>query len=55
MALEVHDIQTLKIHSDKLGLDFTVHVQGQLVASQQKCYIMTVHDIGCDCKLTLTV
>ena len=40
----------IKIHSDKLNMDFTVYIQDQTIKSQQRCYIMTVHDLGCDCK-----
>jgi hypothetical protein len=31
-------------------MDFTVYIQDQTIKSQQRCYIMTVHDLGCDCK-----
>jgi len=38
------------IHSENLNLDFNVHIQGDRTNdTQQKCYIMTVHDLGCDC------
>ena len=36
------------IHSTKLNLDFTVYLQDETTASQQRCYILTVHDLGCD-------
>ena len=44
------ELQVVKVHSDRLNLDFTVYVQDQTLKTQQRCYIMTVHDLGCDCK-----
>ncbi len=43
-------LTSVRIHSDKLNLDFNVYVQDETIKSQQRCYIMTVHDLGCDCK-----
>lgn len=42
------ELQVVKVHSDRLNLDFTVYVQDQTLKTQQRCYIMTVHDLGCD-------
>jgi hypothetical protein len=44
-------LQGTKIHSEKLNIDFTVYVQDQTIKTQQRCYMMTVHDLGCDCKM----
>lgn len=38
----------IRVHSDKLNLDFLVFVQNDTIATQQKCFILTVHDIGTD-------
>ncbi|CAF3143973.1 unnamed protein product [Rotaria sp. Silwood2] len=34
------------IHSNKLGLDYTVWVQDE-TGNTSKCYVMTLHDLGC--------
>ena len=44
------ELPSVKIHSEKLNLNFTVYYQNETDASHQHCYIMTVHDLGCDCK-----
>lgn len=40
--------EPIKIHSNKLNLDFTVFVENDDITTKQKCYILTVHDIGAD-------
>lgn len=42
-----------KIHSGKLNLDFTAYIQDETSSLHPKCFIMTIHDLGCDCKLIL--
>jgi len=41
-------LEAVRIHSDKLNLDFTAYVQDETTPSHQRCTIMTVHDLGCD-------
>lgn len=41
-------LKSVKVYSTKLNLDFTVYVQDETGLSQQRCTIMTIHDIGCD-------
>lgn len=41
-------LKITKIHSDKLKLDFTAYTQDETSPMQQRCYIMTIHDLGCD-------
>lgn len=43
-------LKPISIHSDRLNLDFTVYVQEEEEMNQQRCTIMTVHDLGCDRK-----
>lgn len=40
----------VKIHSDRLDVDFVVHVQDETNPAHPKCHVLTVHDIGCDRK-----
>lgn len=48
-ASPVKKLAGVKIHSNKLNLDFTAYLQDETNPNQQRCYIMTLHDLGCDC------
>jgi hypothetical protein len=37
-------------YSDKLNLKFIVNIQNQATMAHQRCFILTVHDLGKDCK-----
>lgn len=41
--------KTITCHSEKLNLKFVVNIQNEAVQAQQRCFIMTVHDLGHDC------
>jgi len=42
----IHQQQKTLVRSTKLGLDYSVWVQDD-TGSNSKCYVMTIHDIGC--------
>lgn len=44
---------SVNCYSDKLQMSFKVHVQNDAIACSQRCYIMTIHDLGFDCKALL--
>ena len=41
---------SVNCYSEKLQMSFKVHVQNDAIACSQRCYIMTIHDLGFDCK-----
>ena len=47
------NIESVKIRSERLDVDFLVCVQDQTDNMvEQKIFCMTVHDLGTDCKIT---
>ena len=46
----IKQLEGVKIYSENLKLSFTAYVQDETTPSQQRCTIMTVHDLGCDRK-----
>ena len=42
--------KTITCYSEKLNLNFVVNIQNESAQAQQRCFIMTVHDLGYDCK-----
>lgn len=41
--------KTISCYSEKLNLKFQVNIQNEAVQAQQRCFILTVHDLGHDC------
>jgi hypothetical protein len=47
------DKKVYECHSKKLNMSFEVHVQDETCPSHQRCYIMTIHDVGYDRKKSI--
>lgn len=51
-AIAASTIETVKIRSDRLDVDFLVCVQDETEKSiEVRTFIMTVHDLGSDCRI----
>lgn len=48
---EIFGEGTFTSKSVKLNLNFQVHVLNETKSSNQKCYVMTIHDLGSNRKL----
>ena len=40
--------KSFKCKSDKLQMSFSVNIENHTFLSQQKCFVMTIHDLGFD-------
>ena len=47
------EIKSFVCKSEKLNLNFNVHVENEATNASQRCFIMTIHDVGFDCELKM--
>jgi hypothetical protein len=43
--------KVITCYSEKLSLKFVIDIHNEAIQSQQKCFLLTIHDIGQSCNL----
>ena len=54
---KLRESKTCTCRSPNLNLQFEVHIENEEVvaSARQVCFIMTIHDLGFDCKLIIII